>query len=132
MVTAVKADVQALTDLQTQLSSATSHHDVTNALYQGILVRAVARTQLTVTVRAGAVRNAATARTRPLLAPSAPTPTARSLPVVGLSPDSARTDIHHARKSTDADLADAESTLSTTTGDGGDGGTTTTSQSSDA
>lgn len=127
---ALQADVDALTALQSQLASATSHHDVVTALHQGILIRAVARTQTTVAEQADAVLAAAagTTTTDPTTGTTTTADTvstdaeAAIAAVVALDPDSSRAQIHQARQTAEAALSDAEAALGTSTEptDGGD------------
>ncbi len=131
VTSALQADVDALTTLQTQLDAVTSHHDVVAALHQGILIRAVARTQTTVAEEAGAVRAAAATATDSTAAGTATSDAdAAVAAVVALSPDSTRAQINQARATAEAALADADTVLgiSTAPTDGGD--TTPTSGTS--
>lgn len=107
--TALQADANALTGLQDQLAAATTHHDLVDAIHQGILVRAVARTQFTVAAQAGHLRQQADTA-------GADADTAVET-VLALAVDSTRGEINEARDTAEAALADAEAALGTTTDD---------------
>jgi hypothetical protein len=121
--TALQADADALTALQDQLTTATTHHDLVDAIHQGILVRAVARTQFTVAAQAGHVRQQADAlaTTSPDLQTQADTAGADAdtaiAAVLALTTDSTRAEVNDARDTAEAALADAETALETTVGD---------------
>jgi hypothetical protein len=144
---AVQADLDALTALRDALADNATHRDVVNALHHGILIRAVARTQVTVAVKANIVRDAAATPTDPTTTGTATDPTGADTQtsaaddavatVVALAPDSTRAEINEARHSAMAELGDAEqpaeddsadgSTGDTDTGDTGTGDDTTDS-----
>ena len=118
--TALQTDCGALTALQAQLAAATTHHELVATVHQGILVRAVARTQFTVAAQAGHVRQQADA-----LATSSPDLQAQAdtvgadadaaiAAVLGLTPDSTRAEVNDARDVAEAALADAQTALQTT------------------
>lgn len=141
----LQADSDALTALADQLAAATTHHDVVAAVHQGVLVRAVARTQFTVAAQAGHVRSEAdalttaaqdlqtqvdaataagqdtTAATAALtdLATQVTTASADAdaaiAAVVALGPDSTRPQVNDARDTAEAALADAETALEAAT-----------------
>lgn len=121
--TALQADADALTALQDQLTTATTHHDLVDAIHQGILVRAVARTQFTVAAQAGHVRQQADAlaTTSPDLQTQADTAGADAdtaiAAVLALTTDSTRAEVNDARDAAEAALADAETALETTVDD---------------
>ncbi|HEU5045086.1 MAG TPA: hypothetical protein VFT75_13225 [Nocardioidaceae bacterium] len=121
--TALQADADALTALQDQLTTATTHHDLVDAVHQGILVRAVARTQFTVAAQAGHVRQQADAlaTTSPDLQTQADTAGADAdtaiAAVLALTTDSTRAEVNDARDAAEAALADAETALETTVDD---------------
>jgi hypothetical protein len=121
--TALQADADALTALQDQLTTATTHHDLVDAIHQGILVRAVARTQFTVAAQAGHVRQQADAlaTTSPDLQTQADTAGADAdtaiAAVLALTTDSTRAEVNDARDTAEAALADAETALETTVDD---------------
>lgn len=121
--TALQADADALTALQDQLTTATTHHDLVDAVHQGILVRAVARTQFTVAAQAGHVRQQADAlaTTSPDLQTQADTAGADAdtaiAAVLALTTDSTRAEVNDARDTAEAALADAETALETTVDD---------------
>ena len=119
--TALQADSGALTALQDQLVAATTHHDLVDAIHQGNVVRAVARTQFTVTAQAGHVRQEADAlaTASPDLQTQADTAGSDAdtavAAVLALTPDATRAEINDARDTAEAALADAGTTLGTTT-----------------
>jgi hypothetical protein len=118
--TALQTDCGALTALQAQLAAATTHHELVATVHQGILVRAVARTQFTVAAQAGHVRQQADAlaTSSPDLQAQADTAGADAdaaiAAVLGLTPDSTRAEVNDARDVAEAALADAQTALQTT------------------
>jgi len=121
--TGLQADADALTALQDQLAGAATHRDLVDAVHQGIAVRAVARTQFTVAAQAGQVRQQAdaVATASPDLQTQVDAATADAdaavTAVLALTADSTRTQVHEARSTAEAALADAETVLGTTSGD---------------
>ena len=118
--TALQTDCGALTALQAQLAAGTTHHELVATVHQGILVRAVARTQFTVAAQAGHVRQQADAlaTSSPDLQAQADTAGADAdaaiAAVLGLTPDSTRAEVNDARDVAEAALADAQTALQTT------------------
>ena len=118
--TALQTDCGALTALQAQLAAATTHHELVATVHQGILVRAVARTEFTVAAQAGHVRQQADAlaTSSPDLQAQADTAGADAdaaiAAVLGLTPDSTRAEVNDARDVAEAALADAQTALQTT------------------
>ena len=125
---ALQADVDALTAIQDGLADATTHRDAVAAIHHGILVRAVARTQVTVAVVANAVRDAAATATDSTVAGTATSAADDAVAtVVALAPDATRAEINDIRHTALAELGDAgQATDDTGTDDSGaDSGTTT-------
>jgi hypothetical protein len=134
----LQADADALTALQDQLTTASTHHDLVDAIHQGSLVRAVARTQFTVAAQAGHLRQQADA-----LAASSPDLQTQAdaagadadtaiTTVLALTPDATRPEVNDARATAEAALADAGTALETPTDGATDGATDGTTDDSSA
>jgi len=124
---ALQADADALTAVQSALADAPTHRDVVGAIHQGILVRAIARTQLTVALVANTVRDAGATAADSTVADAATSAADDAVAtVVALTPDATRADLNEARHTAMAELRGAEQTTEDDSADEAPGDDTST------